>query len=110
MSKIFKLSDVLVNSEKFEWSDALFMSRVEEWTLNSSCAVLDPDDIEDDADEEPKFAQDNNLKYILSIQDIQSIVDNAKQQKTCCTENDLFEAFLYYFDNDAFIEFGDKQF
>jgi hypothetical protein len=106
MNKILKLRDVLLSSESYEWSDALFMGRNEVWTLDSKCTVLDPDDVEDDADEEPRFAAENNMNYTLSMQDIQSIVDNAKQQCENCTENDLLQAFLYYFDNDAFIEFN----
>ncbi|MBC8061296.1 MAG: hypothetical protein H7Y18_11595 [Clostridiaceae bacterium] len=51
---------------------------------------------------------DNNMKYVLSMQDIQSIVDNANQQHVDCTENELYQAFLYYYDNDAFILFDDK--
>lgn len=105
MNKILKLRNVLLYSEKFEWSDALFLIRDSMWTLNSECTVLDPDDVEDDADEEPKFAAENNMKYALSMQDLQSIVDNAYQQNPNCTENDLLQAFLYYYDHDAFITF-----
>ncbi|MBW9158482.1 DUF7716 domain-containing protein [Clostridium tagluense] len=75
MNKIVKLRDVLLNIEEFEWSDALFLVRDKECTLDSKCAVLDPDDVENDADEEPRFAIDNNLKYVLNMQDIGSIVD-----------------------------------
>ena len=105
MNKILKLRDVLLDSEKFQWSDALFLVRDNVWSLDSKCTVLDPDDVEDDIDEEPRFATENNMKYLLSIQDIKDIVDNAYQQKPNCTENDLLKAFLYYYDNDAFIEF-----
>jgi hypothetical protein len=105
MNKIVKLIDVLLNSESYVWSDALFLMKDENWTLDSKCTVLDPDDVEDDVDEEPRFAAENNMRYALSIQDIQSIVENARQQNDQCTENDLLQAFLYYFKNDAFIEF-----
>ncbi|WP_291571657.1 DUF7716 domain-containing protein [Clostridium sp. UBA4548] len=108
MNKILKLRDILLNSEDFKWSDALFLVRDEEWTLDSECAVLDPDDVEDDADEEPRFASDNNMKYALSMQDIQSIVDNANQQHEYSSEGELLQAFLYYYDHDAYIEFDTK--
>jgi hypothetical protein len=62
---------------------------------------------EDDADEAPRYSINNNLIYTLSIQDIQGIVENAYEQKSNCDVKDLIEAFLYYFDNDAFIEFTD---
>lgn len=105
LNKIVKLREVLLNSEEFKWSDALFLINGEKWTLDSKCSVLDPDDVEDDADEEPRFAIDNNLKYSLNMQEIQSVVDNANQQCDCCTESELLQAFLYYYDNDAFITF-----
>lgn len=105
MNKIIKLRNVLLYSEKFEWSDALFLIRDNIWNLNSECIVIDPDDVENDVDEEPKFATENNMKYALSIQDIQGIVDNAYQQNPNCKETDLLQAFLYYYDHDAFITF-----
>lgn len=103
MDKVVKLRDVLLNVKEFQWSDALFVARDEKWVLNSKCAVLDPDDIEDNADEEPRFAIDNNLKYVLGMQEVEGIVINAYEQKSSCTENDLLDAFLYYYNNDAFI-------
>ncbi|MCB2343283.1 DUF7716 domain-containing protein [Clostridium estertheticum] len=102
MNKIVKLRDVLLNIKEFKWNDGLFVVRDEELVLNSRCAVLDPDDVEDDADEEPRFAIDNNLKYALNMQDVRGVVMNAYEQKSSCTENDLLEAFLYYYSNDAF--------
>lgn len=65
--------------------------------------VLDPDDVEDDVVDLPKEAIDNNLMYVLSMQMIQSIVKSAKEQRTEVSEEDLVEAFLFYYDNDAYI-------
>jgi hypothetical protein len=107
MDKLIRLRDVLINVEEFEWRDALFVKRDEEWTLDSKCAVLDPDDVEDDADEEPRFAIDNNLKYALNMQEVRGILKNAYEQKSNCNEDDLFKAFLYYYDNDAFMLFSE---
>lgn len=66
--------------------------------------VLDPDDVEDDEDDVPREAKEKHLMYALSIQTIQSIVSNLKQQMHDISENDLVEAFLYYYNNDAYIE------
>jgi hypothetical protein len=101
------MKDVLTNIDKYDWSYALFLPEDEEWELQTTCAVLDPDDVEEDADEAPRYAIDNKLVYALSIHDIQGIVENAYGQKSDCNIKDLLEAFLYYFDNDAFIEFAD---
>lgn len=101
LNKIIKFRNVLLYSEKFELSDALLLIR----DNNSECTVLDPDDVENDIDEEPKFAAENNMKYALSMQDLQGIVDNAYHQNPNCKENDLLQAFLFYYDHDAFITF-----
>lgn len=103
MEKFITLRYLLVNIEQFEWSDALFLPEDAIWSLDTHCLVLDPDDVEDDADEVPRLAKDNNLMYTLGIQTIQDIVRNAYEQKIECTDVDLFKAFLYYYDNDAFI-------
>jgi hypothetical protein len=86
------------------WNFALYLPRREEWTLDSLSAVLDPNDCEDDADE-PQFAIDHELRYALTIQDIQSIARNVSQQKPNATEHDFLCAFKFYFDKDSFMDF-----
>lgn len=51
----------------------------------------------------PQFAKDNDLQRVLVVRDIQGIVENAKQQRPDVDANTLFDAFKYYFDNDAFV-------
>ena len=99
-----KLSYILKNIDDFKWSDALFLPEDDAWEKDTEGMVLDPDDVEDDEDDVPRDAKENNLMYALGIQTIQSIVSNLKQQKPDISENDLLEAFLYYYNNDAYIE------
>ncbi|WCF09238.1 hypothetical protein NDS46_04865 [Paenibacillus thiaminolyticus] len=103
MEKLMAVRNILNNIKQFEWSDAVFLPEDETWSLDTQGAILDPDDVEDDSDEVPKFAKDNNLMYVLDIQTVKGIIKNISEQKAECTDNDLFEAFLYYYDNDAFI-------
>ena len=100
---MYKLSYILENSNQFNWSDALFLPEDEVWNKETEGMVLDPDDVEDDVVDLPKEAIDNNLMYVLSMQMIQSIVKSAKEQRTEVSEEDLVEAFLFYYDNDAYI-------
>ncbi len=102
---MYKLSYILKNSNQFDWSDALFLPEDEVWNKETEGMVLDPDDVEDDVIDLPKDAIDNNLIYALSMQLIQSIVENVKKQRMEVSEEDLIEAFLFYYDNDAYIEF-----
>lgn len=41
----------------------------------------------------------------LRLADVEDIVANARAQKPAASEAELLEAFLYYYDNDAFITF-----
>ena len=99
-----KLSYILENINGFKWSDALFLPEEEVWELDTEGLIWDPDDVEDESDEVPKAAMDLGLIHALSIQNIQDIVYNAKQQKESASADDLLEAYLYYYDNDAYIE------
>ena len=99
-----KLSFILKNIKDFKWSDALFLPEDEVWEKDTKGMFLDPDDVEDDEDDVPREAKENHLVYTLGIQTIQLIVRNLEQQKHDISEDDLIEAFLYYYENDAYIE------
>jgi hypothetical protein len=102
MENLIEFHKVLLNIENHLWSDSLFLPSNKQWSLESLCYVYDLDDLEDD-EEVPKFALENKLIYVISISELQDIVSNALQQNPLCSENELFEAFLYYYKNDAFI-------
>ena len=75
------------------------------WQLETKAIICDPDDVESEDDEIPKIAKEMGVPLSIGIQDIQQVIDNARQQVGDCSIEQLFEAFLYYYDNDAFIEF-----
>lgn len=99
-----KLISVLRNIKDFTWSDALFLPEDEVWGTESKCLVWNPDDIENEEDEVPKIALENGLMYALGIQTVMAIVDNYYETHDRITDNGLVDAFLYYYDNDAFIK------
>lgn len=105
MSETLELVYVLEHINEFNWSDALFLPEDEVWNLNTKCMVLDPDDVEDDEEDAPQIAKEKGLIYTLSIQNVQMIYENVHEQKEDCSNDDLIKAFLYYYDNDAYIEF-----
>ena len=105
---MYKLAFILSNAETFHWSDALFLPENEVWDCHTEGLIWDPDDIEDEENERPKAAIENQFMYTLSIQCIQLIVQNARKQKQNITEDELLEAFLFYYDNDAYMDFSDK--
>lgn len=72
MGKLIELRNVLLNAMDFNWEVSLFLSGSEEWSLSSQCYLFNLDDLEDD-EELPKFALDNDFKYVLSIADVQDM-------------------------------------
>jgi hypothetical protein len=98
-----ELSTILRNINNYEWSYALYLPEDEIWIKESKGMVLDPDDVEEDNDEAPLAAMANGLIYALDIQTIQSIVINLREQKKDYSDSELMDAFLYYYDNDAYI-------
>ncbi len=99
------IKDVLINAPNLLWSDSLFLPDTLVWELETQVVICDPDDVESEDDEVPKIAKEMGLPLSIGIQDIQQVVDNARQQVEDCSIEQLFEAFLYFYDNDAFIEF-----
>ena len=104
-SQMITIKDVLMDASNLHWSDSLFLPEDEEWKLETKGIVWDPDDVESDEDEVPKIAEENGLFCSIGIQAIKQVVDNVRQQLGSCSVEQLFEAFLYHYDNDAFIEF-----
>ena len=103
MSRLRGLSEVLSEIDELPWNHAVYMAFDKKWNLNTQCAVLDPEDCECGA-EVPEFAAENGLNHVLSVQQIQDIRVNATAQKRGLTDQEMFEAFVYYHDNDAFIK------
>ena len=73
--------------------------------LMTRCIVWDPDDVEADQDL-PERALQLGFVEGLGIDDIRSIKENARLQGKLPTDEELIQAFAYYLENDAFIDFG----
>jgi hypothetical protein len=84
--------------------DWLFLPRRRPWTLGSPAVLLElSEDEEDDEEAEmPELAKKEGLKLALEGADVQSIICNARQQKRDVSLDEIFAAFLYYYDFDAF--------
>lgn len=73
-------------------------------TLDTNCIVLDPDDVDPDQNI-PEDAVDLGFEEGLGIADIRSIQENAQLQGRKPSADEMLRAFVYYLQNDAFIEF-----
>jgi hypothetical protein len=75
----------------------------EVWQVETECAVLPDSDI----DGVPAVAQQNGLSYALGIAAVQDVVENAREQNVNVSLAQLLQAFLFYYDHDAFMTFGE---
>jgi len=105
--QILRLRDVFESIDQLDWRYALYLPRSGDWTLESECAVLDPNQAEEGSDE-PEFARAHGLRYALTVHQLQGIVRNARAQRSTLTAHELERAFSFYLRHDAFIEFGSQ--
>lgn len=89
-----------------EW---VYLPKDNKWSLDSASATLEsnevPPELEDEPDAGvPQFAKRHDLIQVIPVGTLQDIVLNAVQQKPDAELDDLFSAFLYYYNNDAFID------
>jgi hypothetical protein len=76
------------------------------WSLDTKGTFVEFDkDADPDADEIPELVKKNNWREVLDAASIEDIVDNATQQLGSPSIDDLFKAFQFYVDQDAFIRF-----
>lgn len=104
MENKVSLKELLWDAEAFPWNEHLYMRRGEEWSLASDCFLFDLDDLADDEDD-PQTAEENGLECVLSVADVQDIAANLREQNRNCTAEELFAAFVFYYENDAFFEY-----
>ena len=76
------------------------------WTLSTKGMFFDPDiDLDPNLDQTPEEIRSNGWEETLDTDLIDQIIFNAKAQKTEVTIDELFQAFVYYFNEDAFLRF-----
>ncbi|RZU60956.1 DUF7716 domain-containing protein [Zhihengliuella halotolerans] len=98
------LGEVLRTAEDLPWTHALY-APAGRWQLDESTPVLvwDVDDVVDGAADLPAEAVALGYDYVLAIDDVQSIVANARAQRVNPTTAELLLAFRHYLACDAFI-------
>jgi hypothetical protein len=72
-----------------EW---LFLPMSEEWDLETPAVVVE-------TGKPPAL----DLMAVLPMTEVAELVEHARAQKPAATDAELFEAFLYYCDNDSYI-------
>jgi len=107
MNVVLTLGEVLGIGEDLPFSHSLFLSLDVVWDATTPCAILDVDELEDPA--QHPIALKHGLQDIIGSNEVQDIVINARDQIVGATGEQLLEAFLFYIDNDAFIDFSEPR-
>ena len=112
-TRALRFKDVLLNIDKYSYTQWVYLPRDERWSLESRCAVLEDDEVPPEMEEEPEagvpeFAKLNRLKRALTVTAVQDVLANARQQLPEATREVLFQAFMYYHEHDAFLVINRK--
>ncbi|MEQ8819592.1 MAG: hypothetical protein RLY93_05060 [Sumerlaeia bacterium] len=99
---MIRLKEVLRNPGKFPWNYGLFMSFDTEWQLETECLVLDMAECDDEL--RHSKAEDSGMQYVIGMDVVQSIALRLTNKDLMPDCQSLLGAFLYYYDNDAFME------
>jgi hypothetical protein len=103
-NEVTTLGYVLNNPERFDSGHYLYLPFGDVWQLNTNCAILPDSGLEG----VPAIATANELSYAIGVAAVQDIVVNAKAQVEQVSADQLLEAFLFYYDRDAFIQLDCK--
>ncbi|WP_110589277.1 DUF7716 domain-containing protein [Microbacterium suaedae] len=101
------LGEALWRADELPWTHALYAPagrRLDDGEL--PVLVWDVDDVADDATDLPAEASALGYEYVLGVDDVQSIVANARAQRPEATTADLLLALQHYLGRDAFIVWG----
>lgn len=96
------LGDVLADPTAHPFGTALYGPPGDHLDLATPVIVHDVDDVEDDSDD-PAIVLKAGYRYLLDLQTVASIIDNARQQRPNLTPDDRLDAFAHYLARDAFI-------
>jgi hypothetical protein len=103
MSELVSVRQILQSPD--EYSGWLYLPDPP-WNLDTQGVFAEDDKDADPADDpRPNIAKINDWQEVLDSASIEDIVTNAKAQIGTATSQQLFDAFVYYFENDAFIAF-----
>lgn len=100
--ELIQLGDVLANPDQYDPGDSLYLPMDEVWGLETRCEVMASSESEERLEN-----CSNGLSYAIQMEGVQGVVANAREQLAAPAMLQLLEAFLFYCDRDAFIEFGE---
>ena len=104
MSTIVLFKHILANPDEIPENHGIAFSKTGSITKDSTVLIFDFDDLDNDEDV-PQKAVAIDLESVITKSEIEDIIYNAKLQKHIVSSDDLLEAFIFYVENDAFIQY-----
>lgn len=103
--------EVLCGIERYSTKCWVYLSEVDSWNINSPCLVLESEEVPPEREDHPDAGVPDAAKRLkmmqaITVAEVQDVVANAKIQKADVDAETLFRAFLYYYDNDAYLSLG----
>lgn len=91
--------------DEYDLNNAIYMEKdMNSWGIDAEIILADPDDFDDyDDDDDPVEISNIGYRYVLLLPDLDDIISNLKDQKGMVTVQEIYEAFIFYYRNDAFI-------
>ncbi|HZL87195.1 MAG TPA: hypothetical protein VFB96_02365 [Pirellulaceae bacterium] len=106
MNQLLTLGEVLTN-DAIPFDHHLCLPEGVDWNGDTRCAIVESDELS--GPEEHPLAVAHKLICTIGTNEVQDIIFNAKAQLPEASADKLLEAFCFYFDNDAFIEFENQE-
>lgn len=98
------LGGILSDIENLSWKLSVYLENVDQIDGETKALVLDADDIDlADDDFTPLVVFERGFHEFISIQLLQDVVSNLRQQKANASLDEQISAAIYYFEMDAFL-------
>lgn len=98
------LKEVILELDKLSWKYWVYSESYEEFNGEIKCLVLDVDNVDLGSDNFiPLEAEKRSYRELISVQDLQSVVENARLVLKNNQEEYLIRAVEFYIENDAYL-------
>lgn len=103
MNKLLSLRELL-SDRTLPFDHHVLLPSESKWHLDTLCAIVESDEIAEP--ENHPLALENKFSCSIGTNEVLDIIANAREQVPRATVEQLLDAFEFYYENDAFIEFG----
>jgi hypothetical protein len=109
MNETVPFKEVLRRIGSYSTECWVFLPEEDPWRVDSPCLVLKSDEVSPEEEDQPdagvpEVAKQLGMMQALTVADVQDVIENCNDQLENASDEVLFEAFIYYYDNDSYID------